>query len=119
MTATTIICTTIMLSLIVSSLVIGFVTAFWRSKAFLLGAKPHGITILYKVSVCLCLGLALFISSPYGLLALAPGMIIGSTIAILDVVQMSDEERQVFLSKNRGRYSAPIEITDRTTPNFL
>jgi hypothetical protein len=101
------------LAMTVSCLMVGFVCAFWKTKASLLGARPGcGIVILYKASAVLSVSMALLLLTPFGLLSTVPGMIVGATVALLDVVKMNDDDRQRFLRANSGRYSDPIGIVD-------
>lgn len=99
----------------VSCLVIGFVCAFWKTKATLLGVRPAGIMILYKVSGALCLSMAFLLATPFGLIATVPGMIMGATVALLDVIKMDDSDRQRFLETNSGRYCDPLGISDTSS----
>lgn len=100
------------LAMTVSCLMVGFVCAFWKTKASLLGVRPAGIMILYKASCILSVSMALLLLTPLGLLATVPGMIVGATVALLDVSKMDDDERQRFLRANSGRYSDPLGIVD-------
>ena len=100
------------LAMTVSCLMVGFVCAFWKTKASLLGVRPDVIMILYKASGALSVSMALLLLTPLGLLATLPGMIVGATIALLDVVKMDDDDRQRFLRDNRGRYFDPLGIMD-------
>ena len=100
------------LAMTFSCLMVGFVCAFWKTKASLLGVHPAGIMILYKVSCALSVAMALLLLTPLALLATVPGMIIGATVALLDVVKMDDDDRQRFLRANSGRYFDPLGIID-------
>jgi hypothetical protein len=103
---------TLILALTISCLAVGFVCAFWKTKASLLGVHPTGIMILYKVSGVLSVAMAMVLMTPLGLLATLPGMVMGATIALLDVVKMDDSDRQRFLRANSGRYFDPLTIID-------
>lgn len=111
-TASTVVLFTLVISLTVSCLAVGFTCAFWKTKAVLLGVRPAGITLLYKVSGALSVSMALLLMTPFALLAPVPGMVMGATVALLDVVQMDDGDRQRFLRNNSGRYFDPLRITD-------
>lgn len=100
------------LAMTVSCLMVGFVCAFWKTKASLLGVRPAGITILYKASCVLSVSMAMLMMTPLGLLATVPGMIVGATVALLDVVKMDDDDRHRFLRTNSGRYCDPLGILD-------
>jgi hypothetical protein len=102
----------VVLAMTASCLMVGFVCAFWKTKACLLGVRPAGIAILYKASGVLCVSMAMLMSTPLGLLATVPGMIVGATVALLDVIKMDDSERQRFLIANSGRYFDPLGISD-------
>jgi hypothetical protein len=102
----------LILAMTVSCLMVGFVCAFWKTKASLLGVRPAGIMILYKASCVLSVSMAIVLATPFGLLATLPGMIVGATVALLDVVKMDDTDRQRFLAANSGRYFDPLGIVD-------
>ena len=103
------------LAMTVSCLMVGFVCAFWKTKASLLGVRPTGIMILYKASCVLCVSMAMLMLTPIGLLATLPGMIVGATVALLDVIKMDDGDRERFLRSNSGRYFDPLGIADASS----
>jgi xanthine/uracil/vitamin C permease (AzgA family) len=103
----------ILVALIGSCLAVGYATAFWQTKATLLGVRPTGILVLYKASLCLSILICLVLASPLGLFAAAPAVIIGSTMALINVSHMDDQDRVNFLIHNRTRYADPHQIEMR------
>ncbi len=98
---------------ILCSFALGFVMAFWKTKAFLLGVRPAGISMLYRAAVVASLVMAVLMMHPMGLLVPVPAILVGVTVALIDVSHMDDYARSRFLAENKGRYSDPVALFDR------
>ncbi len=105
MTQTTIaIAVAILIAAILAITIVAIITGYWMTKAKLICARPTGTRTLGLVISLSSLALVLLTQQPAFFLISVPGLIIGATLGLINVMEMDDHRRQMFLRENAERY---------------